>query len=189
MDVFWLLVRGGGYILACEEWWWMVVDGGRGSIVQCSPYQNLIYYLFPIPIVSRYWLMFITFIFIEVGLFCCFFLSIIMAWNLSGFTIIMFSLNHCTAFSDSEVNLFINSSRDFSVHDIVLPSPKQCNLAFSIQSKRLLMKMLKRMGLKLILVELQIIKLGRHYIYYFTLHFVIYPLNKKSILSESMLKP
>ena len=33
MDVFWLLVRGGGYILACEGWWWMVVDGGRGSIV------------------------------------------------------------------------------------------------------------------------------------------------------------
>ena len=67
-----------------------------------------------------------------------------MAWNLSGFTIIMLSLNHCTAFSDSEVKLLINSSRDFSLHEIVLSSAKLCNSAFLIQSKRLLMKMLKR---------------------------------------------
>ena len=93
--------------------------------------------------------MFISFIFIEVGLFYWFFLSIIMAWNLSGFTIIMFSLNHWTAFSDSEVKLSINSYRDFSVHEIVLSSAKLCNSAFSIQSKRSLMKMLKRMGPKI----------------------------------------
>ena len=72
-----------------------------------------------------------------------------MAWNLSGFTIIMFSLNHYTPFFDSEVKLLINSSRDFSVHEIVLGSAKLCNSAFSIQSKRSLMKMLIRMGPKI----------------------------------------
>ena len=56
-----------------------------------------------------------------------------MAWNLSVFTIIMFSLNHCTAFSDSEVNILINSSRDFSLHEIVLSSAQLCISAFSIQ--------------------------------------------------------
>ena len=61
----------------------------------------------------------------------------------------MFSLNHCTASSDSEVKLLINSSGDFSVHEIVLSSAKFCNSAFSIQSKRLLMKMFKRMGPKI----------------------------------------
>ena len=71
-----------------------------------------------------------------------------MAWNLSGFTIIMFSLNLCTAFSDSEVKILLNSSRDFSVHEIVLPSSKLCISAFSIQSKRSLIKMLRRIGPK-----------------------------------------
>ena len=106
-----------------------------------------------------------------------------MAWNLSGFTIITFSLNHCTAFSDSEVKLLINSSRDFSVHEIVFSSAKLFNSAFSIESKISLIKMLKRMGPKviIILVELQIIKLGRQYMYYLSLHFVFYPLNKKKI--------
>ena len=61
----------------------------------------------------------------------------------------MFSLNHCTASTDSEVKLLINSSGDFSVHEIVLSSAKFCNSAFSIQSKRLLMKMFKRMGPKI----------------------------------------
>ena len=94
-------------------------------------------------------LMFISFIFIEVGLFCWFFLSIIMAWNLSRFTIITFSLNHCAAFSDPEVKLLISSSWDFSVDELVLSSAKLCNSEFSIQSKRSLMKMLKRMGAKI----------------------------------------
>ena len=62
--------------------------------------------------------------FIEVGLVCYSFLSIIMAWNLSGFVIIMFSLNHCTGFSDSEVKFLINSSRDFSVQETVFLSAK-----------------------------------------------------------------
>ena len=61
----------------------------------------------------------------------------------------MFSLNHCTAFSDSEVKLLINSSKDFLVHKIVLSSVKLCNSAFSIQSKRSLMKMLKRIRPKI----------------------------------------
>ena len=61
----------------------------------------------------------------------------------------MFSLNHCTASSVLEVKLLISSSRDFSVHEIVLSSAKLCNSAFSIQSKRSLMKMLKRMGSKI----------------------------------------
>ena len=61
----------------------------------------------------------------------------------------MFSLNHCTAFSDSQVKLLINSSRDFSVHEIVLLSAKLYSSAFSIQSKRSLMKMFKRMGPKI----------------------------------------
>ena len=43
----------------------------------------------------------------------------------------------------------MNSSMDFSVHEIVLPSAKLCNLAFSIQNKRSLMKMLKGMGPKI----------------------------------------
>ena len=94
-------------------------------------------------------LMFISFIFIEARLFCWFFMSIIMAWNLSGFTIIMFSLNHCTAFSDSEVKLLINFSRDYEVHEIALSSAKLCNSAFSIQSQRSLIKMLKRTGPKI----------------------------------------
>ena len=42
-----------------------------------------------------------------------------------------------------------NSSRDFSVHEIGLSSPKLCNSAFSIQSKRSLTKMLKRTGPKI----------------------------------------
>ena len=86
--------------------------------------------------------------FIEVQLFYWFFLAIIISWNLSEFTIIMFSLNHFTAFSDSDVKLLINS-KDFSVHEIVLSSAKLCNSAFSIHSKRSLMKMLKRMGPKI----------------------------------------
>ena len=72
-----------------------------------------------------------------------------MTRNLSGFTIIMSSLNHCTAFSDSEVKLLINFSRDFSVHEIVLSSAKLWKSAFLIHSKRSLMKMLKRMGPKI----------------------------------------
>ena len=94
-------------------------------------------------------LMFISFIFIEVGYFVSFFLSIIMVWNLSGFPIIMFFFNHCTAFSESEVKFSISSSEDFSVHEIVLPSTKLCNSAFSIRSKRSLMKILKRIGPKI----------------------------------------
>ena len=43
----------------------------------------------------------------------------------------------------------MNSSMDFSVHEIVLPSAKLCNLAFSIQNKRSLMKMLKGMEPKI----------------------------------------
>ena len=73
----------------------------------------------------------------------------ITIWNLSGLTIIMFSLNHCTAFPDSQVKLFINSSRDFSVHEIVLLSEKLHNSAFSIQIKRSLKKMLKILGPKI----------------------------------------
>ena len=46
------------------------------------------------------------------------------------------------------VKLLINSSRDFSVHERALSSAKLCNSAFSIQSKRSLMKMLKGMGPK-----------------------------------------
>ena len=72
----------------------------------------------------------------------------IMDWNLSGFTAIMFSLNHCTAFSDLGVKLLINPSRNFSEHEIALSSAKLYNSAFSIQSKTPLMKMLKRMGPK-----------------------------------------
>ena len=30
MDIFWLVVGGGGYILTGEGRWWMVVDGGGG---------------------------------------------------------------------------------------------------------------------------------------------------------------
>ena len=63
-----------------------------------------------------------------------------MAWKLSGFTIIMFSLNHGTAFSDSEVKLLISSSRDFLVHQTVLSSAKLRNSAFSIRSKRSLIR-------------------------------------------------
>ena len=76
-------------------------------------------------------LMFASLIFIEVRLFW-FFLPIIMVWNLSGFKIIMVSLNHCSAFSDSEVKLLINFCRDFSVHDKVLSTAELCNSAFSI---------------------------------------------------------
>ena len=72
-----------------------------------------------------------------------------MDLNLSGFTTIMFSLNHCTAFSDLDVKFLINPSRNFSEHEIVLSSAKLCNSAFSIQSKTPLMKMLKRMGPKI----------------------------------------
>ena len=60
----------------------------------------------------------------------------------------MFYLNHWTTFSDSEVKLLISSFGDFSVYEIVLSSAKLCNSAFSIQRKRLLMKILKRMGPK-----------------------------------------
>ena len=56
--------------------------------------------------------------------------------------------SHCTDFSDSEVKILLNSSRDFSVHEIVLPSSKLCISAFSIQSKRSLIKMLRRIGPK-----------------------------------------
>ena len=70
-----------------------------------------------------------------------------MVWNLLGF-IITFFLNHCTAFTDSEVKLLINTSRDFSVHEIVLSSTKLCYSSSSTQSKRLLIKMLRRMGPK-----------------------------------------
>ena len=28
LDVFWIVVGDGGYILAVGGWWWMVVDGG-----------------------------------------------------------------------------------------------------------------------------------------------------------------
>ena len=47
-------------------------------------------------------------------------------------------------FLDSEVKLLISSSRDFSGHEKVLSSAKFCNSAFSLQSKRSLIKMLKR---------------------------------------------
>ena len=70
-------------------------------------------------------------------------LELIRAYNHHVF------LNHCTAFSDSEVKLLINSSRDFSVHEIVLSSAKFCNSAFAIQSKKSLVKMLKRMEPKI----------------------------------------
>ena len=72
-----------------------------------------------------------------------------MAWNLSRFTTIMFSLKHYTAFSDSEVKLLICSSREFLVHEIVLSSAKFCNSAFLFQSKRSLIKILEIMGPKI----------------------------------------
>ena len=88
--------------------------------------------------------MFISFIFMEVELFFTF-----LSVNNNGLELIRV-YNHCTAFSDSKIKLLINSSRDSSVHEIVLSSAKLCNSAFSVQSKRsLLMKMLKRNGPKI----------------------------------------
>ena len=97
------------------------------TCAKCLPKFNLLSISNPSSLTLFSDLIFISFIFIEVWLFCWFFLSIIIAWNLSGFTIIMFSLNHCTAFSDSRVKLLINSSRNFSLHEIVLPSTKLCS--------------------------------------------------------------
>ena len=97
-----------------------------------------------------------------------------MAWNLSGFTIIMFSLNHYTPFLDSEVKLLISSSKDFSVHEIVLGLAKLCNSAFSIQSKRSLMKMLIRMGPKIDLCGTPNNKIRKTlYIYIIHLHLLL----------------
>ena len=97
------------------------------TCAKCLPKFNLLSISNPSSLTLFSDLIFISFIFIVVWLFCWFFLSIIIAWNLSGFTIIMFSLNHCTAFSDSKVKLLINSSRNFSLHEIVLPSTQLCS--------------------------------------------------------------
>ena len=127
--------------------------------------------------------MFISFIFTEVGLFRWLFLSIIKAWNSSRFTIIMFSLIHYTAFSDSEVKLLISSSKDFSVHEVVLSSAKLCNSAFSVQRKRSLMQMFKRMGPKIGPCGTPDNKTWKplYYMYYLCSHSVFYRLNKKKI--------
>ena len=133
--------------------------------------------------------MFISFTFIEVELFCSFFLSIIMAWNLSGFTIIVLSLTHCTAFSDSEVKLLIDSFRDFSVHEIIVLSlAKFCNSTFSIQIK-ILMKMLKRMGPKIDPCGTQDNKTWKTLYVLFICTFSFLPFKEKIFLSESMLRP
>ena len=104
-----------------------------------------------------------------------------MAWNLSGFTIIVFSLTHCTAFSDSEVKLLINSFRDFSVHEIIVLSlAKFCNSTFSIQIK-ILMKMLKRMGPKIDPCGTQVNKTWKTLYVLFTFIFSFLLLNMKTI--------
>ena len=106
-----------------------------------------------------------------------------MAWNLSGFTVIMFSLNHYSAFPDSDFKLLINSSRDFSVHEIVLPSAKLCNSAFSIQSKRLLVKMLKRMKPKIDPPETPDNATWKTLYVLFIFTFFFHPLNKKNLFN------
>ena len=142
------------------------------NCVMCLSKFNVLFISNPTSLTLFLELMFISFIFKEVGLFCCFF-----SVNINGLELIRVYNYH--AFSDSEVKFSINSARDFSVYEIVLSSAKSCNSAFSIQSKRSLMKMLgKKWDLKLILV---IIKLGRHYMYQLFLHFAFYPLNKKKI--------
>ena len=102
-----------------------------------------------------------------------------MTWNLSGFTIIMFSLNHCTAFSDSEVKLLINFSRDYEVHEIALSSAKLCNSAFSIQRQRSLIKMLKRTGPKIDPCRTPDNETWKHCMYYLSSYALFYPLIRK----------
>ena len=105
-----------------------------------------------------------------------------MAWNLSGFTIIVFSFTHCTAFSDSEVKLLIDSFRGSSVHEIIVLSlAKFRNSTFSIQIKILLMKMLKRMGPKIDPCGTQVNKTWKTLYVLFTFIFSFLLLNMKTI--------
>ena len=112
-----------------------------------------------------------------------------MAWNLSGFTMIMLSLTHCTAFSDSEVQFLIDSFRGFSVHEIIVLSlAKFRNSTFSIQIK-ILMKMLKRMGPKIDPCGTQDNKTWKTLYVLFICTFSFLPFKEKIFLSESMLRP
>ena len=67
-----------------------------------------------------------------VGLFVCPFLSIIIDWNLSGLTIILFTLNHSVALFDSISKLVIKSPSVSDEQLIVLSSAKLWSSEFSI---------------------------------------------------------
>ena len=55
-----------------------------------------------------------------------------IAWNLPGFTIILFSLNHFTADSDFSFKIFKRSAVLFASPEIVLPSAN-CKVVTSLK--------------------------------------------------------
>ena len=80
------------------------------------------------------------------GLFFWFFLSVIIAWNFYGLTIMELSLTHCVAMFPSFSNTEIMPFSELETQDIVLSSAKLCRSELLIYIKRSFMNKLKRIG-------------------------------------------
>ena len=80
------------------------------------------------------------------GLILPLLLSIIIDWDLPGFTIMQLFVNHFIVHSDASSNLLINSCKSLEKAEMVLSSSKLCKSAVLNQRNRSLIKMLKRIG-------------------------------------------
>ena len=80
------------------------------------------------------------------GLILLLLLSVITAWDLSGFTIMQLFVNHFIAHSDASSDFSINSCKSLEKTEMVLSLAKLWKSAVLNQRDRSLIKMLKRIG-------------------------------------------